>query len=226
MKKYLLLLIITAILSFSAAPFLYAGVYKWTDENGVVHYSDTPVRDDDETEIENLTGDESRIHVEKPPIQRSFASENLISGGGQLSHGRPEIEEFARSKYPNDKKMQRYVYKNQIAAYNYMLTVQDSEIKELAIRKYPNDYSMQKYTYDNQLAAKRYMETVSDSEIYQFSKRKYPDDYSMQKYTYDNQLSAKNYMANVYNQNAKAKAVQKYPNDYSMQKFTYDKSAY
>ena len=226
MKKYFLLSIITLILSFGADCFLHAGVYKWTDENGVVHYSDTPVRNDDETEIENLTGDENEIRVEKPPTHTSSGSEMLISGGGQRAAGRPEIEEFARSKYPNDKKMQRYTFKKQASAKNYLDTVQDSEIKEFAIQKYPNDYSMQKYTYDKQLAAKRYMETVSDSEIYQFSKRKYPDDYSMQKYTYDKQLSAKSYMSSVANQNAKAKAVQKYPYDYSMQKYTYDKLAY
>ena len=226
MKKYIFVFIIASILSFGTACFLHAGVYKWTDENGVVHYSDSPVRNDEETEIENLTGDENEIRVEKPPIRTSSGSEMRISGYGQRAPERPEVGEFARRKYPNDLKMQKYTYDKQLAAKRYMETVSDSEIKDFAYRKYPDDYAMQKYTYDKQLAAKRYMETVSDSEIYQFSKRKYPDDYSMQKYTYDKQLSAKHYMSSVANQYAKAKAVQKYPYDYSMQQYTYDKLAY
>ena len=136
---------------------------------------------------------------------------------------RAEIREFSKRKYPNDYKMQQYIYKKQMAAYRYMLNVTDSEVKKIAVRKYPNDYSMQKYTYDKQLSAKRYMRTVEDMEIKQISIRKYATDYSMQKYTYDKQLSAKHYMKTVASSNAKLKAQRKYPNDYSMQKYTYEK---
>jgi len=137
-----------------------------------------------------------------------------------------EIKEFARNKYPNNQKMQRYIYNKQVAAYNYIIKVRDIEVKKIAYRKYPYDYAMQKYTYDKQAAAKRYMGTVTGSDVYEFSKRKYPFDYSMQKYTYDKQLSAKQYMTSVANSNAKRQAVRKYPYDYSMQKYTYDKLAY
>ena len=60
-----------------------------------------------------------------------------------------EIKEFAYRKYPFDESMQKYVYKNQINAYKYLLTVQDIQILKIAERKYPDDYEMQKYTYDN-----------------------------------------------------------------------------
>jgi hypothetical protein len=95
------------------------------------------------------------------------------------------IREFAARKYPNNSRMQSYVYKEQLSAYNYLKTVNDNEIKNFAIRKYPNDFSMQKYTYDKQLAAKNYMKRVSNYDAKKQAVRKYPLDYSMQKYIYD-----------------------------------------
>jgi len=50
-----------------------------------------------------------------------------------------QIREFARLEYPNDNKMQTYIYNKQITAYNYMLTVTDKEVKEIAIREYLNE---------------------------------------------------------------------------------------
>lgn len=152
---------------------------------------------------------------------------------GSTSPGRPavssgqdieaQIEEIARREYPNDAKMQQYIYNKQLSAYRYMLTVTDAEVLEIAAREYPNDYSMQKYVYDKQLLAKRYMDTVGDQEVKALAVREYPYDYSMQKYTYDKQLLAKEYMSRVNNYDAKRRAEQEYPYDYSMQKYTYDK---
>ncbi len=96
-----------------------------------------------------------------------------------------QIREFAKREYPNDSRMQQYIYNKQIAAYNYLVTVKDSEVKEFASREYPYDYSMQKYIYDRQLAAKRYMSTVTNQEAKNRAIREYPYDYSMQKYIYD-----------------------------------------
>ena len=59
-----------------------------------------------------------------------------------------KIRDFAKQEYPNDYKMQKYIYKKQIAAYRYMLTVTDKGVKQIAFREYPNDYAMQKYIYD------------------------------------------------------------------------------
>jgi hypothetical protein len=72
-----------------------------------------------------------------------------------------KIREIARYEYPNDSEMQDYIYKQQISANKYMLTVTDSEVKQIVVREYPNDYSMQQYTYNNQLAAKNYMKSVT-----------------------------------------------------------------
>lgn len=135
-----------------------------------------------------------------------------------------EIREFAEREYPNDSKMQQYIYEKQMSAYSYMLNVTDSEVKKIATSEYPNDYSMQKHIYDNQLSAKRYMKTVTDKEVKKIAIPEYPNDYSMQKHIYDKQLSAKQYMNSMPNSNAKSKAQREYPNDYSMQKYIYDKS--
>jgi len=134
-----------------------------------------------------------------------------------------KIREFSKQEYPNDYKMQQYVYKKQMAAYRYMLTVTDKEVKKIAVREYPNDYAMQKYVYDKQLSAKRYSNIMEDEEVKQIALRKYPNDHSMQKYVYDKQLSAKRYMKSVEDSEVKRIATREYPNDYSMQKYTYDK---
>ena len=84
--------------------------------------------------------------------------------------------------------MQKYVYKNQVNAYKYLLTVQDIQILQIAERKYPDDYEMQKYVYDNQLSAKRYMKSVKKSRLKSMAIDKYPNDYEMQKYIYDKSL--------------------------------------
>ncbi len=37
-----------------------------------------------------------------------------------------QIREFAAAEYPSDSKMQGYVYRKQLASYNYLLSVQDA----------------------------------------------------------------------------------------------------
>jgi hypothetical protein len=134
-----------------------------------------------------------------------------------------QIRQFAAQEYPNDLSMQQYVYRKQIAAYRYMVAVQDLEVKQIAVREYPNDYSMQEYIYDKQLSAKRNMLSVEDSDVKQIALTEYPSDYSMQKYIYDKQISAKQYMNTQADSTAKSRAQREYPNDYSMQKYTYDR---
>jgi len=56
-----------------------------------------------------------------------------------------EILNLAKKEYPTDYSMQQYIYKKQMDAYRYMLSVADQEVKSIALKEYPNDYSMQKY---------------------------------------------------------------------------------
>ena len=65
--------------------------------------------------------------------------------------------------------MQQYVYDEQISAYRYMRSAEDSEVKNIAASEYPTDYAMQKDTYDEQLSAKRYLATVTDREVKQIA---------------------------------------------------------
>ena len=50
---------------------------------------------------------------------------------------------FAKSEYPTDASMQKFVYDQQKKAYNYMTGVTDAELKRFAEKEYPDDYSMQ-----------------------------------------------------------------------------------
>ena len=137
-----------------------------------------------------------------------------------------EIQEFARKEYPDDKRMQSYVYEKQAAALRYLGTAKDGESLKFAQREYPEDYAMQKYTYDKQTTAKRYIQSVDDEELKAFSAREYPQDFAMQKFTYDKQYSAKGYMSTVENKAVMAKAEREWPQDYAMQKYIYDREAF
>ena len=67
-----------------------------------------------------------------------------------------QVRDFSQREYPNNVRMQEYVYNKQMDAYRYMLSVADEEVKQIAVREYPSDYAMQKYVYDKQVSAKRY----------------------------------------------------------------------
>ena len=137
-----------------------------------------------------------------------------------------KIRAFAKREYPDDKRMQNFVFEKQAAALRYLGTVADIKSLVFAQREYPEDYAMQKYTYDKQTAAKRYIQSVDDAELKAFSAREYPEDFAMQKFTYDKQFSAKQYMSSAGNTAAKAKAEREWPLDYAMQKYTYDREAF
>jgi len=47
-----------------------------------------------------------------------------------------QILDRAKKEYPNDIKMQQYVYRKQLSAYNYMNTVNDQEIKNMSTSEY------------------------------------------------------------------------------------------
>ena len=96
-----------------------------------------------------------------------------------------EINDFAEREYPNDYKMQKYIYNQQIESYKYMSTVGDMECKNFAQREYPNDYRMQKYIYNQQVDAKSFMKNASNKYSKSKAQREYPNDYRMQKYIYN-----------------------------------------
>ena len=113
----------------------------------------------------------------------------IVTAISSLVGNESKCKDIARREYPNDARMQEYIYKNQLAAYRYIkTTAKDSDVMKIALHEYPNDYSMQKYTYDKQLSAKDYMMNQPNNSAKKKALREYPKDYSMQKYIYDRAL--------------------------------------
>jgi len=75
-----------------------------------------------------------------------------------------QILDRAKKEYPNDIKMQQYIYEKQLSAYNYMNTVNDQEVKNMSTSEHPNDYLMQRYTYNNTIRRKKLYECCLESE--------------------------------------------------------------
>ena len=134
-----------------------------------------------------------------------------------------KIKRFAKKEYLDDKEMRDYVYKNQVVAFLYMITVTDNELEEFSVNQYKNDYCMQQHIYDKNVVAKKYMASVKDSEIEILAKKDYPFDYEMQQYVYDKQLDAKQKMSKFEDNHIRKKAISEYPNDYEMQVYSYQK---
>lgn len=174
-------------------------------------------------EAEKASEEAAKIRASKPePVVPMPETQAVATSASQSDEAR--CREIAQREYPNDLRMQQYVFQQQLAASRYMRTVSDQETKEIALREYPEDFSMQKYVYEQQSSGKRYMaSSATDSEVRRIALREYPSDYSMQKYVYDQQLSAKQYLESIPDSAAKRQARQEYPSDYSMQKYVYDK---
>jgi len=137
-----------------------------------------------------------------------------------------KISNLAIKRYPDNIKMQEYVYHKQITGYNYMAKVPNRIIKKIAIEKYPNDYVMQKYVYDNQFKAYLSMSLQPQkSKITKIAISKYPDDYVMQKYVFDKQFKAFRYLFEKAKKHPEryVKVYKLYPNNYELQKHVYDK---
>lgn len=64
------------------APALSAEVYRWTDENGVTHFSQTPPPDGQEAEIEDVPDTAGEAAVEGAGIDFDGAQSNLAEGSG------------------------------------------------------------------------------------------------------------------------------------------------
>lgn len=69
-----------------------------------------------------------------------------------------QIKARAEKQYPDDFVMQKFVYDQQIEAYNFMKKIPTSSIKSIAENKYPDDYNMQRFVYQQQSKAKEEMD--------------------------------------------------------------------
>ena len=76
-----------------------------------------------------------------------------------------DIKQFARSEYPNDFSMQKYIFDEQMKAHAWLKDFSDPRIPlsvMASIRKeakvnYPNDYNMQKYIVEEQVEGFLYL---------------------------------------------------------------------
>ena len=71
-----------------------------------------------------------------------------------------DLDAYARIKakaaqdWPDDYSEQKFVYDEQVAAYEYMKTIPDSSLKEKVVSDWPDDYTEQKFVYDENMKAK------------------------------------------------------------------------
>lgn len=105
-----------------------------------------------------------------------------------------QIKAFAKKQYPNDYKMQKFIYDQQMEAYDFMQRKNASDIKVFAGKQYPDDYNMQKFVFNQQTDAYNFMKKQPDSDIKAFAEKQYLEDYNMQKFVYEQQIEAKKEM--------------------------------
>jgi len=73
----------------------------------------------------------------------------VLSVSGVASGSEAKCRQIAQREYPNDARMQQFIFDKQIAAFQYMTTTAtDRDACAIALREHPEDFSMQKFTYD------------------------------------------------------------------------------
>lgn len=65
-----------------------------------------------------------------------------------------KLKEKAKKDWPDDYTTQEYWVREQLEAYDYMLTIPDGTVKQKAQKDWPLDYVTQKFWYDEQIQAK------------------------------------------------------------------------
>lgn len=93
------------------------------------------------------TGDESGTSI----ISETTSSTKLSPKKTDIQE---KLKEKAKKDWPDDYTTQEYWVKEQLEAYDYMLTIPDGTIKQKAQKDWPLDFVTQKYWYDEQIQAK------------------------------------------------------------------------
>jgi glutaredoxin-like YruB-family protein len=91
LKKYLLVLIVV-LLSCGVS---WADIYKWEDENGVVHYTDTPPGDASEWEVvgEATSTEDNRQNENDEPQRPAYDSQAITELLKELNDETEDVEE-------------------------------------------------------------------------------------------------------------------------------------
>lgn len=154
----------------------------------------------------------NKLVFEKKTNEEKYLINNIIKS---------KIRRIAKKEHPKNKKMQDYVYHNQIKAYLKMESIDDLEIKKQVTQEYPDNYEMQQKIYNNSVLAKKYMNSVNDVEIKRKVEKDYPNGYDMQQHLYDKMIAAKSFMSDIEESSSKKQAIKEFPDDYEMQIYIY-----
>ncbi|HQU82966.1 MAG TPA: hypothetical protein PKY59_07580 [Pyrinomonadaceae bacterium] len=142
----------------------------------------------------NITTSNVKSSSATPLAPKDASTPNEVSNKSEDKSITAQLKAFAKEKYPDDYSMQKFVFDQQMEAYNFMQKQEDSDIKKFAQKTYPNDYNMQKFVFNQQTEAYNFMKKIPDSDVKSFAEKKYPEDYNMQKFVYEQQLNAKKEM--------------------------------
>lgn len=95
---------------------------------------------------------------------KSISDISVTSGGNTETEMSPEkskifekLKEKAKQDWPNDYTTQEFWVKEQLEAYDYMLTIEENSIKSKAQKDWPLDFVTQKFWYNEQVEAKERM---------------------------------------------------------------------
>lgn len=101
---------------------------------------------DKTSSIENLNN--SNVHPQEIVVETDSKKEAVTI----------KLKEKARQDWPNDYTTQEFWLKEQLEAYDFMLTIDDNPTKSKAQKDWPLDFVTQKYWYEEQIEAKKRIE--------------------------------------------------------------------
>lgn len=101
------LILLSLFVTFSLSQTLHAKIYKWTDNEGKIHYSATPPKDT-QTKAENIE-DKIKFNIGKVPATARQAATNTPL---QKSAAKSSSTTKANDKYKDDKSKARLSYCN------------------------------------------------------------------------------------------------------------------
>jgi len=88
-RKVLTAILIIGLLASPASVYAQQKVYKWVDEEGVVHYSEEPPAESPEAEVKTFTTDPAPAYV--PPAQTTVKSQPASETDVEKKSAQPSI---------------------------------------------------------------------------------------------------------------------------------------
>jgi len=89
-RETLTAILIIGLLASPASVYAQQKVYKWVDEEGVVHFSEEPPGESPKVEVETFTTDPAPPYV--PPAQTNIRSQSASATDVENQSAQPEIQ--------------------------------------------------------------------------------------------------------------------------------------